>query len=151
MKRLPDPRPYFAEIEDPRCETRNKLHKLEDIVMIVLCAVLSDIKDWVGMEDFAYEKEVWLRGFLELPGGIPSHDTLSDVLGRINRKAFAAAFGAWVRRALPALHGRGGQHRRDGVPEEHCAPDRETGRRRCAGAERQPPAPVPRREVVAGQ
>ena len=35
------------------------------------CAVLSDIKDWVGMEDFAYEKEAWLRGFLELPGGIP--------------------------------------------------------------------------------
>ena len=69
MKRLPDPRPYFAGIEDPRRETRNKLHKLEDIVMIVLCAVLSDIKDWVGMEDFAYEKETWLRGFLELPAG----------------------------------------------------------------------------------
>jgi len=105
MKRLPDPRPYFAEIEDPRRETRNKLHKLEDIVMIVLCAVLSDIKDWVGMEDFAYEKEAWLRGFLELPGGIPSHDTLSDVLGRINRKAFAKAFAAWVRTALPHLAG----------------------------------------------
>ncbi len=49
MKRLPDARPYFAEIEDPRRETRNKLYKLEDIIMIVLCAVLSDIKDWVRM------------------------------------------------------------------------------------------------------
>ena len=65
----------FAEIGDPRRETRNKLHKLEDIVMIVLCAVLSDIKDWVGMEDFAYEKEAWLRGFLELPGRHPRRTT----------------------------------------------------------------------------
>jgi hypothetical protein len=50
---LPDPRPYFAEIIDPRRETKNKLHKLSDILMIVFCAVLSGIEDWVGMETFA--------------------------------------------------------------------------------------------------
>ncbi len=56
--------------------------------MIALCAVLSDVKDWVGVEDFApTSKEAWLRGFQELPGGNPSHDALSDVLGRINRIA----------------------------------------------------------------
>ena len=102
---LPDPRPYFAELTDPRRETKNKLHKLSDIVMIVLCAVLSGIEDWVRMEAFAEEKEGWLRGFLELPNGIPSHDTLSDVFGRIDRQAFAEAFTRWVQAALPSLSG----------------------------------------------
>jgi hypothetical protein len=107
---LPDPRPYFADLTDPRRETKNKLHKLSDIVMIVLCAVLSGIEDWVGREEFAEEKESWLRGLLELPNGIPSHDTLSDVLryrsmGRIDRKAFADALTRWVPAALPSLAG----------------------------------------------
>ena len=100
---LLDPRPYFADLPDPRRETQNKLHKLHDILMIVLCAVLSGVEDWVGMADFAEEKEAWLRGFLELPNGIPSHDTLSDVLGRIDPPAFQAAFTAWATAALPGL------------------------------------------------
>jgi len=58
---LLDPRPYFADLPDPRRETQNKLHKLHDILMIVLCAVLSGVEDWVGMADFAEEKEAWLR------------------------------------------------------------------------------------------
>ena len=49
----PDPRPYFAELPDPRRETRNQLHLLHDIVTIVLCAVLSGVEDWVGREGFA--------------------------------------------------------------------------------------------------
>ncbi len=100
---LLDPRPYFADLPDPRRETQNTLHKLHDILMIVLCAVLSGVEDWVGMADFAEEKEAWLRGFLELPNGIPSHDTLSDVLGRIDPTAFQAAFTAWSTAALPGL------------------------------------------------
>jgi len=102
---LPNPMLYFQDLKDPRRETKNKLHKLSDILMIVLCAVLSGIEDWVGMEEFAEEKEAWLRGFLELPNGIPSHDTLSDVLGRIDPKAFQDAFLQWVQAALPSLSG----------------------------------------------
>jgi len=102
---LPDPRPYFANIADPRRETRNKLHKLQDIVMITLCAIISGVEDWVGIETFAEEREAWLRGFLELPNGIPSHDTLSDVMGRIKPKAFSDAFTSWVNAALPDLSG----------------------------------------------
>jgi predicted transposase YbfD/YdcC len=100
---LLDPRPYFADLPDPRRETQNKLHKLHDILMIVLCAVLSGVEDWVGMEAFAEEKEAWLRGFLALPNGIPSHDTLSDVMGRIDPGAFQTAFTAWATAALPGL------------------------------------------------
>jgi len=102
---LPDPRPYFADIPDPRRETRNKLHKLQDIVMITLCAIISGVEDWVGIEMFAEEREAWLRDFLELPNGIPSHDTLSDVMGRIKPEAFSAAFTAWMNAALPELSG----------------------------------------------
>lgn len=102
---LPDPRPYFAELPDPRRDTKNKLHPLNEIVMIVLCAVLSGVEDWVGMEDFAEAKEAWLRDFLQLPNGIPSHDTLSDVMGRIDPQAFATAFHRWVQAALPSLSG----------------------------------------------
>jgi len=102
---LPDPRPYFADIPDPRRETRNKLHKLSDILMIVFCAVLSGIEDWVGMEDFALEKEAWFREFLELPNGIPSHDTLCHVFRRLKPGVFAEAFLQWVQVAIPSLAG----------------------------------------------
>lgn len=76
---LPNPQPFFAELPDPRRQTRNKLHKLEDIVMITLCAVLGGYEDWVSIEDFGYGNETWLRGFLKLPNGIPSHDTLNSI------------------------------------------------------------------------
>lgn len=103
--RLLDPRPYFANLPDPRRVTRNKLHFLQDILLIVLSAVRGGIEEWVGMETFARERETWLRGFLALPNGIPSHDTWSDVLGRIDPVAFRAAFAAWATDALPDLAG----------------------------------------------
>ena len=88
---LANPLNYFANLPDPRRQTRNKLHKLED---------------WVSIEDFGHENEQWLRGFLELRNGIPSHDTLSDVMGRIDRAAFARAFGEWMQQGLPSLAGQ---------------------------------------------
>ena len=48
---LPNPLPFFAELPDPRRETRNKLHKVEDIVMITLCAVLGGFEDWESIEE----------------------------------------------------------------------------------------------------
>jgi len=107
-----NPQRHFAKLPDPRRTTRNKLHKLEDIVMITLCAVLCGHEDWVSIEDFASVQESWLRGFLELPNGIPSHDTLSDVMGRIDKEAFGEAFADWVSEVLlgeqqMALDGKG--------------------------------------------
>ena len=105
MQTLNSPQRHFATLPDPRRITRNKLHALEDIVMITLCATLCGQEDWVGIEDFAHEHEAWLRTFLALPNGIPSHDTLSDVMGRIDKTAFSQAFAAWVQEALPSLVG----------------------------------------------
>lgn len=101
---LPNPQPYFfAGLSDPRRQNRNRLHALEDIVMITLCATLCGFDDWVSIEDFANENEAWLREFLPLTNGIPSHDTLSDVMGRIDRVAFAEAFARWMQDSLPEL------------------------------------------------
>ena len=71
--------------------------------MIVLCAVLSGVEDWVGREACAEEKEAWWRGFLALPHGLPAHDPWSDVRGRIEPVAFRAAFTAWATAAWPGL------------------------------------------------
>ncbi|GAB3374167.1 ISAs1 family transposase [Azotobacter armeniacus] len=103
---LPNPQPCFAELIDPRRETRNKLQALQDIVMITLCASLCGYDDQVSIEDFAHENEAWLREFLPLANGIPSHDTLSNVIGRLERKAFADAFARWMQDSLPDLDAR---------------------------------------------
>jgi predicted transposase YbfD/YdcC len=122
---LNTPQRHFAGLPDPRRTTRNKLHRLEDIVMITLCAVLCGFEDWVSIEDFGNEHQAWLRTFLELPNGIPSHDTLSDVIGRIDRAAFAQAFASWVSEALPSLAGHqvalDGKALRGSVREGHGA------------------------------
>jgi predicted transposase YbfD/YdcC len=106
MTTLPDPRPYFASLQDPRRDTKNKLHSLPDIFLIVVVAVLSGIEDWVGMVDFARFEESWFRKYIDLPNGIPSHDTLSNVIGRIKPKQFAECFTRWVADALPSLSGQ---------------------------------------------
>lgn len=62
----------------------------------------------MGRADFAEEQEAWLRGILKLSNGIPSHDTLSDMLGRIDPVAFRAAFTAWAPAALLGLVGEPG-------------------------------------------
>ena len=64
LPQLLDPRPYFANLPDPRRETRNKLHPLQDILMMVLCAVLSGVEDGVGMEAFAEEQQLLAHGIL---------------------------------------------------------------------------------------
>lgn len=73
--------------------------------MITLCATLCGFDDWVSIEDFAHENESWLRQFLPLENGIPSHDTLSDVMGRIDRTAFGEAFARWMQHCLPESDG----------------------------------------------
>jgi predicted transposase YbfD/YdcC len=87
--------PYFSEITDPRMD-RCKLHKLEDILIITLCAVLCGADNWVSIELFGKSKEAWFRSFLELPSGIPSHDTFGNVFSIINFDQFEKGFTRWV-------------------------------------------------------
>jgi predicted transposase YbfD/YdcC len=78
---------YFDQLSEFRCE-RTKLHKLLDIVVIAILAVISGAQCFTEIEDFGQGKEEWLRGFLELPNGIPSHDTFARVFARIKPSEF---------------------------------------------------------------
>ena len=91
---------YFHALEDPRIE-RSKLHKLLDIVTIAICGADS----WVHMELFGKGKEEWLRTFLELPHGIPSHDTFGDVFSRLDPERFQQRFMEWTQGVADLLPG----------------------------------------------
>jgi predicted transposase YbfD/YdcC len=86
---------HFAGLTDPRIE-RAKEHRLLDIITITLCAVLCGADDWVAVETFGRAKEAWLRSFLALPSGIPSHDTFGRVFARLEPTEFRTCFMAWV-------------------------------------------------------
>ena len=103
MLKLNNPIDYFNQLTDPRVETKNKLHSLQSIVFIVLCATLCGFDDWNSIEDFAEEQADWLKQYVDLSNGIPSHDTLSRVFGRLDRTEFARVFAQWVSDSLPSL------------------------------------------------
>lgn len=84
------------EIEDPRREGYNQQHKLVDIFVIVLLALISGSEDWLGIEDYGVAKEKWLRTFLELPNGIPSDDTYRRVFERIDPAQLERVYREWV-------------------------------------------------------
>ena len=65
---------HFATLEDPRVE-RTKRHQLLAIITIALCAVICGADTWVDVEEFGKAKRAWFETFLDLPNGIPSHDT----------------------------------------------------------------------------
>ena len=91
---------HFADLPDPRVE-RTKEHLLLDIITIALCTVLCGGEGWAAMETFGRTKEAWLRTFLALPHGIPSHDTFGRVLARLDPAAFGRCFMAWTRAVAP--------------------------------------------------
>jgi predicted transposase YbfD/YdcC len=95
---------YFAAISDPRVE-RTRLHELVDILVIAICAVICGADSWVEMETYGRAKEQWLRQFLALPHGIPSHDTFSRVLARLKPDELQQCFLRWMRAVSEVTHG----------------------------------------------
>jgi len=96
---------HFAAVDDPRME-RTRRHELLEILTVALCGVLCAAESWVEVEQFGNAKLEWLRSFLALPNGIPSHDTFGRVFARLDPAQFQACFVAWVRDVVTATAGQ---------------------------------------------
>lgn len=91
----PDIFEHFDELEDPRMD-RQKRHLLSDIIFIGISSVICGGTNFVDMYDFGCAKEEWLNEHLELPNGIPSHDTFRRVFSLIDPDAFRSCFISWT-------------------------------------------------------
>jgi predicted transposase YbfD/YdcC len=86
---------HFADLPDPRVE-RTREHALLDIVFVAVCAVISGGNGFVSMETYGHEKLHWLRKFVPLANGVPSHDTFGRLFAALDVGAFVDCFLSWV-------------------------------------------------------
>ena len=85
---------HFSELDDPRRD--NRRHLLMDIIVIAICASICGANSWLDIELFGHAKYAWLKGFLELSHGIPSHDTFGRVFAVLNVEQFQRCFAVWI-------------------------------------------------------
>ena len=95
----------FLDLKEPRNE-KSCDHLLFDILAISVLAVACGADDWCGMAEFADVKLEWLKTFLKLPSGAPSHDTFRRVFGLLDRKQFAACLFRWTQALHAATGGK---------------------------------------------
>jgi len=86
---------HFSALDDPRHRT-NQEHKFIDILVIAICAAICGADDWPAVEQFGQAKQEWLATFLELPNGIPSHDTFWRVFRHLDAEQFEQCFVQWI-------------------------------------------------------
>jgi predicted transposase YbfD/YdcC len=96
---------HFADLPDPRIE-RTKLHQLGDILTIAICAVICGAEGWTDIELFGKSKDSWFKTFLELPNGIPSHDTFGRVISALDPDAFERSFQSWIQSLVGSSGGK---------------------------------------------
>ena len=95
--KLPPLMEYFADIEDPRRETKNKKYPLIEVIVIAFLAVMSGADGWESIERYGMMRKKWLGKFLELKEGIPKHDVYRRVLCAIRSELLESCFMNWVR------------------------------------------------------
>ena len=97
---------HFESLPDPRRDDCRTPHKLLDIIVITICAVICGADNWVAVQSFGDAKYKWLTGFLELPKGIPSHDTFRRVFSALDATKFEECFINWIRSAIEVTQGQ---------------------------------------------
>jgi predicted transposase YbfD/YdcC len=87
---------YFTALTDPRVD-RSKDHLMEDIIFITIAAVICGAETWNDIEHYGKSKESWLKQYLRLPNGIPSHDTFNRFFSALDPEEFEQAFLSWIK------------------------------------------------------
>ena len=88
---------YFATLTDPRCpDAPNSRHQLMDILLIAVCAVICGAEGWEDIEEYGTAHAKWFTDILDLPYGIPGHDTFRRVLSRLDPEELTRCFIAWT-------------------------------------------------------
>ena len=96
---------HFSSLGDPRIN-RTKRHWLMDIVVIAICGVICGAETWVDIENFGKAKLPWFETFLDLPNGIPSHDTFGRVFNRLDAEQFQRCFLSWMQAVSGVFKGQ---------------------------------------------
>lgn len=96
---------HFDLIPDPRRD-HGKHHALPDIFALVLCAVVSGADSFLAIEAFGNARIGWLRRFIPLENGVPSHDTIRRVFALVDRRHFERSFAAWAQEAFQKTDGQ---------------------------------------------
>jgi hypothetical protein len=95
----------FADLEDPR-QAHKVRHNLQDVIVLAILAVISNAQSWTDIEQFGKAKEAWLKQYLTLENGIPSHDTIQRVFQVVEAEALMARFMAWSQGVMANTEGR---------------------------------------------
>jgi len=93
---------YFSRLKDPRVLGRSR-HLLVDIIVLAICGVIADCDDWHEIVLFAQKRLAWFKRFLQLPNGVPSHDTFERVFSKLEPRAFQGCCLAWLRAVADRL------------------------------------------------
>lgn len=96
---------HFSNLDDPR-RAAGRRHRLMDIIAIAICATICGADNWIAIAGFGEAKEAWLRTFLALPHGIPSHDTFRRVFAILDKEQFQECFMTWVQAIAEIIPGQ---------------------------------------------
>lgn len=120
---------HFEAVKDPRIDNHNKQHDFSDILVMTILGTICGADTWTEICEFSEAKHDWLKTFLKLPNGIPSHDTFGRVFSLINAETFEQCFCEWVAslevdlsKEIIAIDGktlRGAHNRRKGLKALH--------------------------------
>lgn len=102
---MQSPIDFFKEMTDPRVE-RCRRHNLSDIIFITIASVICGAETWEDIEEYGKTKEEWLKSILELPNGIPSHDTFNRVYAALDPAEFEQCFSQWIKAVAVESAGR---------------------------------------------